>query len=184
MAAVAAGGAAAAYYVYDRYGSRKRLLLILLVCISTHSMPVGRWEKLKVARATLEELQDRCESLFCTVLTNRQLSACGTSPKLLYSMLQPYLSCRDEQDVLHFEPPDVMPPPPPANESTPVSAATIQQDADRHLGAHFESVQAISTSTTTPSLLPMLLQSLIRNTDYQPLLDELRCGQHDLRRPH
>lgn len=117
MAAVAAGGAAAAYYVYDR------------------------WEKLKVARATWEELQER-----------------------------------DERDALHFQPPDVMPQPPPANESTPVSAATIQQDADRHLGAHFESVQAISTSTTTPSLLPMLLQSLIRNTDYQPLLDELRQG--------
>lgn len=178
VAAVAAGGAAAAYYVYDRYGSRTQLLLYSL-CVSTDSMPVGRWEKLKVARATWEELQERCaELLFCTLITDKQLSANGISPKqkALYSMLQPCLSCRDERDALHFQPPDVMPQPPPANESTPVSAATIQQDADRHLGAHFESVQAISTSTTTPSLLPMLLQSLIRNTDYQPLLDELRCG--------
>jgi len=64
----------------------------------------------------------------------------------------------------------------PASEPEPTSAATIQQDADRHLVTHFESVQAISTTTTTPSLLPMLLQSLTRNTDHKPLLELLRSG--------
>lgn len=84
------------------------------------------------------------------------------------------VSYRDEDTALHVEPADITPPSLPATDSVPVSAATIQQDADRHLTAHFESVQAISTSTTAPSLLPMLLQSLVRNTDYKPLLDELR----------
>lgn len=53
-------------------------------------------------------------------------------------------------------------------------AVDLQQDADRHLVTHFESVQTISTTTTTPSLLPMLLSSLIRNTDYKALLESLR----------
>lgn len=52
--------------------------------------------------------------------------------------------------------------------------ANLQQDADKHLVTHFDSVQTISTTTTTPSLLPMLSQSLIRNTDYKPLLEQLR----------
>lgn len=84
------------------------------------------------------------------------------------------MSSRDEDTALPHEHADVTPPSLPATDSVPVSAETIQQDADRHLLAHFESVQAISTSTTAPSLLPMLLQSLVRNTDYKPLLDQLR----------
>lgn len=59
-------------------------------------------------------------------------------------------------------------------ESPAPSSVNLQQNADNHLVTHFDSVQTISTTTTTPSLLPMLLQSLIRNTDYKPLLDRLR----------
>lgn len=117
MAAVAATGAAAAYYVYDR------------------------WGKLKEARASLQELEER-----------------------------------DGTPSSSIEPAPVAPAPALAAESEPSSAATIQQDADRHLVTHFESVQAISTTTTTPSLLPMLLQSLTRNTDHKPLLELLRQG--------
>ena len=85
---------------------------------------------------------------------------------------------RDGQAPSSIEPATVAPASPrnPASEPEPTSAATIQQDADRHLVTHFESVQAISTTTTTPSLLPMLLQSLTRNTDHKPLLELLRSG--------
>lgn len=117
MAAVAASGAAAAYYVYDR------------------------WEKLKVARADLQELSDG-----------------------------------DEKRLANTESTEITAPTQQPTERLPASVATIQQDADRHLITHFESVQAISTSTTTPSLLPVLLQSLTRTTDYKPLLQLLRQG--------
>ncbi len=83
-------------------------------------------------------------------------------------------ACRDGNTLPTIEPTAVAPPTPLATEAEPTSAATIQQDADRYLVTHFESVQAISTTTTTPSLLPMLLQSLTRNTDYKPLLEVLR----------
>ena len=85
---------------------------------------------------------------------------------------------RDGKAPSSIEPATVAPASPrnPASEPEPTSAATIQQDADRHLVTHFDSVQAISTTTTTPSLLPMLLQSLTRNTDHKPLLELLRSG--------
>lgn len=117
VAAVATSGAAAAYYVYDR------------------------WDKLKTARASLQELEER-----------------------------------NDKSLALAAPASIAPPVPLLTENEPTSAATIQQDADRHLVTHFESVQAISTTTTTPSLLPMLLQSLTRNTDYKPMLEVLRQG--------
>ena len=85
-------------------------------------------------------------------------------------------SFRDNKAPASIEPATVAPASPLISETEPTSAATIQQDADRHLVTHFESVQAISTTTTTPSLLPMLLQSLTRNTDHKPLLELLRSG--------
>lgn len=42
------------------------------------------------------------------------------------------------------------------------------------LQAHYDSVQQIVASTTTPNLLPRLAESLSRNTDYKPLLEALR----------
>ena len=42
------------------------------------------------------------------------------------------------------------------------------------LQAHYDSVQQIVVSTTTPNLLPRLAESLSRNTDYKPLLEALR----------
>eukprot|EP00891_Asterochloris_glomerata_P005851 jgi/Astpho2/5851/Aster-x1326 len=42
--------------------------------------------------------------------------------------------------------------------------------------AHYDSVQQIVASTTTPNLLPRLAESLSRNTDYKPLLEALRAG--------
>lgn len=86
------------------------------------------------------------------------------------------LEARDGKAPSSIEPATVAPASPLISETEPTSAATIQQDADRHLVTHFESVQAISTTTTTPSLLPMLLQSLTRNTDHKPLLELLRQG--------
>ena len=88
-------------------------------------------------------------------------------------LLDVYL-CRNDKSLALAAPASIAPPVPLLTENEPTSAATIQQDADRHLVTHFESVQAISTTTTTPSLLPMLLQSLTRNTDYKPMLEVLR----------
>ena len=70
MTAVAAGGAAAAYYVYDRFGSG-------IATVNQHTS-VSRWEKLKDARATWEELQERCARL---VVVQTPTPARGTSPK-------------------------------------------------------------------------------------------------------
>ena len=84
------------------------------------------------------------------------------------------LRCRHEKNLANTELSEVTVSTQQPIERLPASVATIQQDADRHLITHFESVQAISTSTTTPSLLPVLLQSLTRTTDYKPLLELLR----------
>ena len=90
------------------------------------------------------------------------------------------LFCRDDKNLANTESSEVTAPTQQPIEGLPDSVATIQQDADRHLIRHFESVQSISTSTTTPSLLPVLLQSLTRTTDYKPLLELLRSALQQL----
>lgn len=59
VAAVAASGAAAAYYVYDRYAGRKHCYNVFRVRQHMMVNLVNRWDKLKTARASLQELEER-----------------------------------------------------------------------------------------------------------------------------
>ena len=172
-AAIAASGAAAAYYVYDRYGSRKTSVELDLLLLTSMRCFV------QMGKAEGGPSDFGTASRKVLLACHSQIAHCPASQASQknwgrHSLLKCCVFYRDEDTVLHVEPADIAPPLLSAIDSAPVSAATIQQDADRHLTAHYESVQAISTTTTTPSLLPMLLQSLVRNTDYKPLLDELR----------
>lgn len=170
-AAIAASGAAAAYYVYDRCGSCKAIteVPVLLLTSMRCFVQMGKAEGGSSDSGTASR-----KVLFACHNQQHTIQPVVQENWGRHRMLKCCVFYRDEDTALLVEPANVTPPPLSATDSAAVSAATIQQDADCHLTAHYESVQGISTTTTTPSLLPMLLQSLVRNTDYKPLLDELR----------